>query len=131
MRQACPQLAKADFAEFERVLGHAIAGVQGVYNRHSYLAEKSDALQKLATLVETILKPPDKTNWSISRPGANWPLASPYTQIFREGVADLKGRPNAAAVGLGKRLAGAISLAGIPRGYTLRRKFFDVIHRAA
>jgi integrase len=46
----------------ERVLGHAIGGVQGIYNRHAYFDEKADALQRLATLVETIINPPDKTN---------------------------------------------------------------------
>jgi integrase len=46
----------------ERVLGHSIGGVQGVYNRHDYFDEKADALQRLATCVETILNPPDKTN---------------------------------------------------------------------
>jgi integrase len=39
----------------ERVLGHAIAGVEGVYDRHSYLHEKRDALEKLAAMVERIL----------------------------------------------------------------------------
>jgi len=42
----------------ERVLGHAIAGVEGVYDQHSYDAEKADALQRLADLIETILHPP-------------------------------------------------------------------------
>jgi integrase len=46
----------------ERVLGHAIPGVEGVYNRHAYFDEKADALQRLASLVETILNPTDKTN---------------------------------------------------------------------
>ena len=41
----------------ERVLGHAIPGVEGVYDRHSYLDEKRDALEKLATMVERILHP--------------------------------------------------------------------------
>ncbi len=35
----------------ERVLGHVIPGVRGVYDRHEYLAEKQDALDKLAVLV--------------------------------------------------------------------------------
>jgi integrase len=42
----------------ERVLGHAIAGVEGVYDRHSYRDEKTDALRRLAALIETILNPP-------------------------------------------------------------------------
>jgi integrase len=41
----------------ERVLGHAIAGVEGVYDRHSYLDEKREALERLAAIVERILSP--------------------------------------------------------------------------
>jgi integrase len=41
----------------ERVLGHVIAGVEGVYDRHSYLDEKRDALEKLAAMIERILSP--------------------------------------------------------------------------
>jgi integrase len=43
----------------ERVMGHAIAGVQGVYDRHTYNLEKADALDKLATLLGTIVNPPN------------------------------------------------------------------------
>jgi integrase len=39
----------------ERVLGHVIAGVEGVYDRHSYIDEKRDALEKLAETVEHIV----------------------------------------------------------------------------
>jgi integrase len=42
----------------ERVLGHAIGGVEGIYNRHSYDAEKAHALRKLAALVDRITNPP-------------------------------------------------------------------------
>lgn len=42
----------------ERVLGHVIAGVEGVYDRHSYLDEKRDALEKLAAMIERILNRP-------------------------------------------------------------------------
>jgi integrase len=41
----------------ERVLGHVIAGVEGTYDRHSYAEEKRDALEKLAEMIERILKP--------------------------------------------------------------------------
>lgn len=44
----------------ERVLGHTIPGVEGVYDRHSYDAEREAALIALATLIETILRPPAK-----------------------------------------------------------------------
>jgi len=40
----------------ERVLGHAISGVEGVYDRHSYQTEKGEALAKLANLVAKIVK---------------------------------------------------------------------------
>jgi integrase len=39
----------------ERVMGHAIAGIEGVYDRHSYAAEKAAALAKLATLIDAIV----------------------------------------------------------------------------
>jgi integrase len=41
----------------ERVLGHAIAGVEGTYDRHSSADEKRDALEKLAVMIEHILNP--------------------------------------------------------------------------
>ena len=45
--------APSDVAEL--VLGHKIPGVRGVYDRHSYLAEKRTALEKLAALIRDIL----------------------------------------------------------------------------
>lgn len=39
----------------ERVLGHAISGVEGVYDRHAYVDEKRAALQALADLLDEIL----------------------------------------------------------------------------
>jgi integrase len=39
----------------ERVLGHVIRGVEGVYDRHAYESEKADALTKLAALIERIV----------------------------------------------------------------------------
>ena len=41
----------------ERVLGHAIGGVEGTYDRHSYADEKRDALEKLAAMIGRILNP--------------------------------------------------------------------------
>jgi hypothetical protein len=40
----------------ERVLGHVIRGVEGIYDRHAYFEEKADALEALAALVERILE---------------------------------------------------------------------------
>jgi hypothetical protein len=45
----------ADIAE--RVLGHVIPGVRGVYDRHAYEVEKRAALEKLAGLVDRIVNP--------------------------------------------------------------------------
>jgi integrase len=41
----------------ERVLGHVISGVEGVYDRHSYLNEKRDALERLSAIVNSIVNP--------------------------------------------------------------------------
>jgi integrase len=41
----------------ERVLGHAIPGVEGIYDRHDYIEQRGDALRKLAKLIDTILTP--------------------------------------------------------------------------
>jgi integrase len=42
----------------ERVLGHVMRGVRGVYDRYAYLDEKRDALERLAALVDNIIHPP-------------------------------------------------------------------------
>jgi integrase len=59
-RSARSLLSRADVRPdiAERVLGHAIKGVEGIYDRHRYDTEKADALQRLANLVETIVNPP-------------------------------------------------------------------------
>jgi integrase len=41
----------------ERVLGHAIGGVEGIYDRHRYDVEKADALARLAALIDSIVNP--------------------------------------------------------------------------
>jgi integrase len=41
----------------ERVMGHAIGGVEGIYDRHSYKTEKAAALQQLAALIDSIVNP--------------------------------------------------------------------------
>jgi integrase len=42
----------------ERVMGHAIPGVEGVYDRYGYRDEKADAVRRLAGLIQTIIRPP-------------------------------------------------------------------------
>jgi integrase len=44
----------------ERVMGHVIGGVEGIYDRHGYDSEKALALEKLAALIEHIVNPPAK-----------------------------------------------------------------------
>jgi integrase len=41
----------------ERVIGHVIGGVRGVYDRHSYESEKRDAAERLASMIERIIDP--------------------------------------------------------------------------
>ncbi len=46
----------------ERVMGHVLPGVEGIYDRHDYREEKAAALAKLAGLIERILAGPDAAN---------------------------------------------------------------------
>jgi integrase len=41
----------------ERVLGHSMPGIRGIYDRHPFSNEKRDALQRLAALVRSIVEP--------------------------------------------------------------------------
>jgi integrase len=43
----------------ERVLGHAIDGVEGIYDRHRYTEEKAQTLKMLAGLIDAILRNDD------------------------------------------------------------------------
>ena len=54
----------------ERVLGHAIPGVEGVYDRHRYDDEKAGALQRLADLIERIVNDTASDNVVSLRPSA-------------------------------------------------------------
>jgi integrase len=42
----------------ERVLGHVIGGVRGVYDRHLFHREKKDALERLAAEINRVVNPP-------------------------------------------------------------------------
>jgi integrase len=42
----------------EEVMGHKQGGVVGIYDRHDYLAEKGDALDRLAQRIVDIVTPP-------------------------------------------------------------------------
>jgi integrase len=49
--------AKVSRQDAERVLGHAVGGVEEIYDRYAYFDEKSDALAKLANLIDGIIHP--------------------------------------------------------------------------
>ena len=51
--------ARPDVAE--RVVGHVIRGVEGVYDRHTYDADKRAALEALARLIADILDPESRS----------------------------------------------------------------------
>jgi hypothetical protein len=61
----------------ERVLGHAIAGVEGVCDRHSYDAEKAHALTELAALVETIVNSPSGNVVALTKATPSGPARRP------------------------------------------------------
>ena len=42
----------------EQIMGHALHGVEGTYNRHDFFSEKSHALDALAKHIADILQPP-------------------------------------------------------------------------
>jgi hypothetical protein len=54
----------------ERVLGHAIGGVRAVYDRHDFLVEKADALEKLAALVDRIINSAENREATCHQEGA-------------------------------------------------------------
>ncbi len=43
----------------ERALGHVMTLVRGTYDRYDYLAEKREAFEKLANLIDRIVNPPE------------------------------------------------------------------------
>ena len=49
--------ARVDRDTSERVLGHVIEGVEGVYDRHDYFEEKAEALVRLEAMLTNILWP--------------------------------------------------------------------------
>ena len=52
----------------EAILGHALPGVTGIYNRHAYDAEKGHALRQLASLIERIAQGPTDNVIAIREP---------------------------------------------------------------
>jgi integrase len=49
--------AKVSREDAERVLGHAVGGVEETYDRYRYQPEKTEALAKLAALIDSIVHP--------------------------------------------------------------------------
>jgi hypothetical protein len=53
----------------ERVIGHVIGGVRGVYDRHAYFDEKRDALERWAAHLAGVIQPdPDRVVRMVARP---------------------------------------------------------------
>ena len=52
----------------ERVLGHAIQGVEGTYDRFAYTQERAGALKRLASLVDSIVNPPENNVVQFGKP---------------------------------------------------------------
>jgi integrase len=50
---------RGDVAEL--CMGHALAGMRGVYDRHAFLEEKRHAFEMLAASIEHIVHPPANT----------------------------------------------------------------------
>jgi hypothetical protein len=46
----------------EKTLGHVAGGVEAIYDRHEFFEEKSEALAKVAKLIEGIIDPPKGRN---------------------------------------------------------------------
>jgi integrase len=59
--------AKVSRDDAERVMGHAIGGVEPIYDRYAYVDEKSDALAKLANLIDSIVNPREQVVVSIAK----------------------------------------------------------------
>jgi integrase len=55
----------------ERVLGHVIPGVHGIYNRHEYREEKAHALRALAGMIDNIVNPPADNVVTLATTGRN------------------------------------------------------------
>jgi len=50
--------AKVSRDDAERVMGHSLGNnIEGIYDRHAYLEEKSEALAKLANMIDSIVNP--------------------------------------------------------------------------
>jgi integrase len=59
--------AGVDADTAERCLGHAIQGVRATYDRHKFEQEMRDAFERLAALIETIVRGPTKNVVAIGR----------------------------------------------------------------
>lgn len=51
----------------ERVLGHAMPVIEGIYDRYDYFDEKAEALAKLAGLLGLIVAPPARNVVTLAR----------------------------------------------------------------
>jgi integrase len=68
----------------ERVLGHAIEGVQGIYDRSLYFEQKAEALAKLAGYIEGLIHPTRGNVVSLAGRKARAPSRSSPSQLQLE-----------------------------------------------
>ena len=73
-------MCRPDIAE--RVLGHAIGGVEGIYDRHRYDAEKADALKQLAALIDEIVNGTPAQGDAAEAEGARQCVILPSTRLL-------------------------------------------------
>jgi integrase len=57
----------------ERVMGHAVGGIEGIYDRHAYADEKAAALARLATLIDRIVDPTESNVGPMVKQGGHSP----------------------------------------------------------
>jgi integrase len=98
-------------AHGEHLLGHVLKGVEGIYDKHDYYAEKKQALAALAKQINKIISPPKPKRPRVVRPpkGGNvYQLRRAYCQR-RTGRRSGRGESFTAAAGTGSAATRAAS----------------------
>jgi hypothetical protein len=70
-RRALMSRAGVSDEHAEHALGHKLQGVKRVYNRYDYFKEKSDALARLAALIERIINPSAENIVPLQKPAVH------------------------------------------------------------
>ncbi len=68
----------------ERILNHALGGIEGVYNRHDYKLEMREALERWSTFIQQqIILPADRTALAVDE-DQNYARLDPDTRTLNE-----------------------------------------------